>query len=192
MRTTNIVLTGVGGQGILLAGEIISQTALKAGYDVKRSEIHGMSQRGGNVNSHIRFGQKVYSPIVMKGDCDLLIAFEKMESLRSADYLKPDGTIIVNTQRIYPSTVSSGLAKYPENVEEILTSHFRSVIFVDGLKLALEAGNIRTVNIAVLGVAAKRLNIPIEIWEDVIKSRVPQRAIEANLRAFHLGLQMSH
>lgn len=191
MSTTNIVLTGVGGQGILLAGEIISQTALKAGYDVKRSEIHGMAQRGGNVNSHIRFGQKVYSPIVMKGCCDLLVAFEKMESLRSADYLKPDGTIIVNLQRINPSTVSSGFAKYPENVEEILTSHFKSVIFVDGLKLALEAGNIRTVNIAVLGVAAKKLNLPIEIWEEVIATRVPQRVVEANLKAFRLGLQMS-
>lgn len=190
-KITNIIITGVGGQGILLASEILSQSAVQAGFDVKRSEIHGMSQRGGSVNSHIRFGKKVYSPLVMKGECDLLLSFEKMESLRMIEYANPQTTIIVNTQRVNPSTVTSGLATYPENIEDILNSNFKNVIFVDALKLAQSAGNIRTANIALLGVASKVLDIPIEIWENAIAQRVPERAVEVNLKAFHLGLQLS-
>ena len=188
-KITNVILTGVGGQGILLASETLSQAAVQAGYDLKRSEIHGMSQRGGSVNSHIRFGDKIYSPLVMKGDCDLLLAFEKLESLRMADFVKPDGTIVANTQKINPSTVTSGAAAYPENIEDILNSHFKSVLFIDALNLAKEAGNLRTANIALLGVAAKTLDIGIEIWENAIAQRVPEKAIEVNLKAFHLGLQ---
>jgi len=188
-KITNVILTGVGGQGILLASETLSQAAVQAGYDLKRSEIHGMSQRGGSVNSHIRFGDKIYSPLVMKGDCDLLLAFEKLESLRMADFVRPDGTIVANTQKINPSTVTSGAAAYPENIEDILNSHFKSVLFIDALNLAKEAGNLRTANIALLGVAAKTLDIPIEIWENAIAQRVPEKAIEVNLKAFHLGLQ---
>lgn len=188
-EVTNIILTGVGGQGILLASEIISESAVQAGYDVKRSEIHGMSQRGGSVNSHIRFGEKIYSPLVMKGECDLLLSFEKLESLRMADFVKKDGTIIVNDQQINPSSVISGLATYPENIEEILNSHFKSVIFIDALKIAQQAGNPRTANVALLGVASKTLDIPVEIWENVIAQRVPERAVEVNLKAFRMGLQ---
>lgn len=190
-KITNIIITGVGGQGILLASEILSQSAVQAGFDVKRSEIHGMSQRGGSVNSHIRFGKKVYSPLVMKGECNLLLSFEKMESLRMIEYANPQTTIIVNTQKINPSTVTSGLAVYPENIEDILNSNFKNVIFVDALKLAQSAGNIRTANIALLGVASKVIDIPIEIWENTIAQRVPEHAVEVNLKAFHLGLQMT-
>ncbi len=190
-KITNIIITGVGGQGILLASEILSQAAVQAGFDVKRSEIHGMSQRGGSVNSHIRFGKKIYSPLVMKGECDMLLSFEKMESLRMIEYANCKTTIIVNTQKINPSTVTSGLAVYPENIEDLLKSNFKNVIFVDALKLAQEAGNIRTANIALLGVASKVLDIPIEIWENAISQRVPERAVEVNLKAFHLGLQMA-
>ncbi len=190
-KITNIIITGVGGQGILLASEILSQAAVQAGFDVKRSEIHGMSQRGGSVNSHIRFGKKIYSPLVMKGECDMLLSFEKMESLRMIEYANCKTTIIVNTQKINPSTVTSGLAVYPENIEDLLKSNFKNVIFVDALKLAQEAGHIRTANIALLGVASKVLDIPIEIWENAISQRVPERAVEVNLKAFHLGLQMA-
>jgi len=186
---TNIIITGVGGQGILLASEIISESAVLAGYDVKRSEIHGMAQRGGSVNSHIRFGKKIYSPLVMKGECDLLLAFEKLEAIRMADFINKEGTIIVNDQQINPVPVSSGSAVYPENIEEILKKYFPSVIFVNAFELAKQAGNVRTANIALLGVASKKLNIPIDVWEKVIVERVPQRAIEVNLKAFHLGLQ---
>lgn len=186
---TNIIITGVGGQGILLASEIISKAAVQAGFDVKRSEIHGMSQRGGSVNSHIRFGKKIFSPLVMMGECDLLLAFEKLESVRMADFVKRDGTIIVNDQQINPSAVASGTATYPDNIEEILRAHFNSVIFVNALEIAKQAGNLRTANIALLGAASKNLNIPAEIWEDAIVKRVPERAIEVNLKAFQLGLQ---
>ncbi len=188
-ETTNIIITGVGGQGILLASEIISQSAMQAGFDVKRSEIHGMAQRGGSVNSHIRFGEKIYSPLVMKGECDLLLSFEELESLRMADFVKKDGTVIVNTQRINPSTVASGATTYPDDIEETLKRYFPTAVFVDALDLAKQAGNIRTANIALLGSASKKLNIPIEIWEEAIAKRVPEKAIEANLKAFHLGLQ---
>ena len=190
-KITNIILTGVGGQGILLASEIISEAAARAGYDVKKSEIHGMSQRGGSVNSHVRFGEKIYSPLVMKGGCDLLLAFEKLEALRMADFVKEEGAIIVNDQRINPSTVISGAATYPENIEEILNAHFRSVTFMDALKIARQAGNPRTANTVLLGAASKLLNIPLEIWENAILSNVPERAIEVNLRAFRVGLQMA-
>lgn len=186
---TNIILTGVGGQGILLASEIISEVAVQAGHDVKKSEIHGMSQRGGSVNSHVRFGEKIYSPLVMKGDCDLLLAFEKLEALRMAEFVKEEGVIIVNDQRINPSTVISGTAAYPENIKDILNTHFKSVIFMDALRIARQAGNPRTANTVLLGAASKLLNIPVEIWENAIASKVPERAIEVNLKAFRMGLQ---
>jgi len=188
---TNIILTGVGGQGILMASEIISEAAVQVGYDVKKSEIHGMAQRGGSVNSHVRFGEKIYSPLVMKGDCDLLLAFEKLEALRMASFIKEDGAIIVNDQQVNPSTVTSGAATYPENIEEILNIHFKSVTFIDALKIAKAAGNPRAANTALLGAASKLLSIPVEIWEDAIARRVPKRAIEVNLKSFYMGQQDS-
>ncbi len=190
-RITNIILTGVGGQGILMASEIISEAAVRAGYDVKKSEVHGMAQRGGSVNSHVRFGKKVYSPLAIKGDCDLLLAFEKLEALRMADFVKDEGNIIVNDQRINPSTVISGAATYPENIEEILNERFKSVIFMDALKIAQQVGNLRTANTAMLGAASKLLDIPAEIWENAIRSNVPERFIEINLKSFNMGLQMA-
>ncbi len=135
-KITNIILTGVGGQGILMASEIISAAAVEAGYDVKKSEVHGMAQRGGSVNSHVRFGDKIYSPLVMKGDCDLLLAFEKLEALRIADFVNADGSIIANDQRINPSTVISGAANYPENIEAILKKGFKSVTFINAREIA--------------------------------------------------------
>lgn len=190
-KATNIIITGVGGQGVLLASEIISEAAARAGYDVKKSEIHGMSQRGGSVESHVRFGDKIYSPLVMKGDCHLLLAFEKLEALRMADFVREEGNIIVNDQRINPSTVLSGAAKYPENIEEILKGRFKSVVFLDALKVAGEAGNIRTVNTVLLGAASKVLDIPADIWKDVITRSVPGYAIEVNLKAFNMGLRIA-
>jgi len=188
-KVTNIILTGVGGQGILMASEVISEAAVQAGYDVKKSEVHGMAQRGGSVNSHVRFGEKVYSTLVMKDDCDLLLAFEKLEALRMASFVKEDGNIIVNNQRINPSTVISGAAVYPENIEEALKKRFKSVTFVDALKIGQQAGNPRTANTAMLGAASKLLDIPADIWEKAIIQRVPERYIEANLKAFKMGLE---
>ena len=127
----------------------------------------------------------------MKGECDLLLAFEKLEALRMADFVKKEGTIIVNDQQVNPSTVSSGATTYPENIEEILKTYFTSVIFVNAFDLARQAGNLRTANIALLGAASKKINIPIDVWEKAIVQRVPERAIEVNLKAFHLGLQLA-
>jgi len=190
-KITNIILTGVGGQGILMASEIISEAAAQMGYDVKKSEIHGMSQRGGSVNSHVRFGEKVYSPLVVKGDCDLLLAFEKLEALRMADFVKEGGSIVVNDQQIIPTTVISGAATYPDGIEEILKANAKTLTFVDALKIAKEAGNQRAANTVLLGAASKRLNIPLEIWEEAIAKRVPERAIAVNLKSFHMGLQIA-
>jgi len=161
------------------------------GYDVKKSEIHGMSQRGGSVNSHVRFGEKVYSPLVVKGDCDLLLAFEKLEALRMADFVKEGGSIVVNDQQIIPTTVISGAATYPDVTDEILKANVKSLTFVYALKIAKEAGNPRTANTVLLGAASKRLNIPLEIWEEAIAKRVPERAIAVNLKSFHMGLQIA-
>ena len=188
-KITNIILTGVGGQGILMASEIISAAAVEAGYDVKKSEVHGMAQRGGSVNSHVRFGDKIYSPLVMKGDCDLLLAFEKLEALRMADFVKADGSIIANDQRINPSTVISGAATYPENIEAILKKRFKSVTFINAREIAEQAGNPRTANTAMLGAASRLLDIPADIWRKAIIQRVPERAIEANLKSFQIGLK---
>ena len=188
-KVTNIILTGVGGQGILTASEIISEAAVQAGYDVKKSEVHGMSQRGGSVNSHVRFGEKVYSTLVTKGDCDLLLGFEKLEALRMASFVKEGGNIVVNNQRINPTTVISGSAAYPENIEEALKERFKLVTFIDALRIAQQAGNPRTANTAMLGAASKLLDIPADIWEKAIIQRVPERYIEANLRAFQMGLE---
>ena len=191
-KVTNIILTGVGGQGILMASEVISEAAVQAGHDVKKSEVHGMAQRGGSVNSHVRFGEEVYSPLVMKGDCDLLLAFEKLEALRMADFVKEDGSVVVSEQRINPTTVISGAAIYPENIEKILKERLKSVTFIDALKIAQQAGNPRTANTAMLGAASRLLDIPADIWEKAIIQRVPERAVEANLRSFQMGLESNH
>ena len=188
-KITNIILTGVGGQGILMASEVVSEAAVQAGYDVKKSEVHGMSQRGGSVNSHVRFGEKVYSTLVTKGDCDLLLGFEKLEALRMASFVREDGNIVVSNQQINPSSVISGSATYPENIEEALKERFESVTFIDALRIAQQAGNPRTANTAMLGAASKLLDIPAGIWEKAIIQRVPERYIEANLRAFQMGLE---
>ena len=190
-KITNIILTGVGGQGILMASEIVCAAAVQAGHDVKKSEVHGMAQRGGSVNSHVRFGEKVYSTLVMKGDCDLLLAFEKLEALRMADFVKKDGNIIANDQRINPSTVISGMATYPENIEETLRTCLKSVTFIDALEIAQQVGNPRTANTAMLGAASRLLDIPTGIWKEAITQRVPERALEANLKSSQMGLQMA-
>ena len=190
-KITNIILTGVGGQGILMASEIVCAAAVQAGYDVKKSEVHGMAQRGGSVNSHVRFGEKIYSTLITKGGCDLLLAFEKLEALRMVDFVKEDGSVIVNDQRINPTTVISGAATYPENIEESLRKRLKSVTFINALEIAQQAGNLRTANTAMLGAASRLLDIPADVWKEAIIQRVPERALEANLKSFQIGLQMA-
>jgi indolepyruvate ferredoxin oxidoreductase beta subunit len=186
-RITNIRLAGVGGQGILVASEVLCEALLIAGFDVKKSEVHGMAQRGGTVNSDVRFGPKVHSPIIANGMVDILLAFEQMEALRYLPSLKSGGTVIVNEQRILPSSVTSGKTEYPSDINEQLRRHAGSVISVDALGMAKEAGSLRCVNICLLGVLAGYLDVDESIWRAVLAEKFKNKGLEANLRAFALG-----
>ncbi len=186
MSITSIMIVGVGGQGTLLASRILGNTLISAGYDVKVSEVHGMSQRGGSVTTYVRFGEKVWSPIIERGGADIILSFELLEALRALPYLKPDGHIIVNTQQIDPMPVITGAAEYPHGIAEFLTSK-AGVTAVDALALAREAGSIKAVNIVLIGLLAKNTTIPRERWEETIRTTVPPKFLEINLKAFALG-----
>lgn len=186
MKNMNIMVVGVGGQGTLLTSRIIGNVALKAGYDVKLSEVHGMAQRGGSVVTFIRFGEKVSEPVVEVGDADILISFERLEALRYAHFLKKDGTIIVNDCKIEPMTVVIGSAEYPNDVIETLKKE-HNVHVVDGLNIAKELGNSKVLNSVVLGASAKYIGFTEEQWIDTIKQTVPPKTIELNIQAFMMG-----
>ena len=184
---TNILLVGVGGQGILLASEVLSETFMLAGYDVKKSEIHGMSQRGGSVVSHVRYGEKVFSPIVPEGEGDILFGFELMETCRSLSLLKPGGSVIANDLRIPPPSVLMGKESYPEGLADGISARFSDFLLVDGQKLATEAGNPRAANTVLLGAVSKRLDIAEEFWLAALRRMVPSKALEINMKAFMMG-----
>jgi indolepyruvate ferredoxin oxidoreductase beta subunit len=183
----SILLAGVGGQGILRASDILCLAFMASGLDVKKSEVHGMAQRGGCVTSHVRYGQKVYSPIAKKGDVDILVSFEKLEALRYLDYLKPQATIIINEEEIYPPSVNFGDAKYPENIYDRVSIHFKTVKMINALDLARKAGNIRAVNTVLLGVLSTFLDLKSDLWEKVLQEAFPSKSLKANLKAFNLG-----
>jgi indolepyruvate ferredoxin oxidoreductase, beta subunit len=186
--TTNILLCGVGGQGTLLASNLLAECAMEAGFDVKKSEIHGMAQRGGSVVSHVRFGEKINSPIIRKGECDILLSFEELESIRWAEYLKKDGLIITNSQHILPMSVSAGNAVYPKNIQEILSSKSLQTIAVDAIGKAKELGNQKCLNVVLVGLLAKRLTmIDEKIWPEMIKRMLPEKLQKLNLEAFKAG-----
>ncbi len=188
MKTFNIVIVGVGGQGVILASKIISNAALEAGLDVKQSEVHGMSQRGGSVISHVRIGEKVHSPLVTEGEADVVLAFEKLEALRYSHWVKSDGKIIYADTKINPSTVVAGLAKYPENVDEELNNLDCEVIKIDAVNLAKKAGNVKAVNTVLVGALSSLLKgIDKDTWKEVVKKSVPQKVVDVNLKAFELG-----
>ena len=182
-RVTNVLICGVGGQGILLASEILSEAALATGLDVKKSEVHGMAQRGGAVVSHVRFGSEVHSPVIADGEADLLVSFEKMEALRWLHALRPEGSLIVNTQEIVPS----GLDEYPPGIDDELRSRAPGLLVVDALALAREAGNVRAVNTVMLGAFSGLLEFGEDDWRKAIEKHVPPKTAEVNLRAFGLG-----
>lgn len=186
--TKNIMIVGVGGQGTLLTSRILGGIMVEGGYQVKLSEVHGMAQRGGSVVTFVRYGEEVAEPIVEEGQADILIAFERLEALRYAHFLKPDGVIIANDQRIDPMPVVTGAAKYPENILEDLAKENR-VYQVDAQKKALELGNSRVFNIIVLGLAAKHMNFTKQQWLDVIAKTVPPKTIEINQKAFLVGYE---
>ncbi len=184
---TNILLVGVGGQGIIVASEIMADAFLEAGYDIKKSEVHGMAQRGGSVSTHVRFGAKVYSPLIKEGEADLLVAFEELEAMRYLHYLGPKPTIILNEQRLNPPSVSLGKERYPENIFESLSRCAALFKKIAGKDLALQAGDIRTLNIVLLGALSSFLPVPEGIWTENILRRFPPKAHKANLEAFQLG-----
>jgi indolepyruvate ferredoxin oxidoreductase beta subunit len=186
-NVTNILLVGVGGQGILLASEILSEAFMLAGHDVKKSEIHGMSQRGGSVVSHVRFGNEVFSPVVPEGEGDILFGFELLETYRYLPLLKPGAKVIANDFRIYPPAVLLGQQSYPESLAESIRELFPDLLLVDGLKLASEAGNARAANTVLLGAVSKQLDISEDIWCKAIEKMVPGKALDINLMAFRMG-----
>lgn len=190
METKSIMIVGVGGQGTLLASRILGNAVISEGYDVKVSEVHGMSQRGGNVVTYVRYGDKVYSPIIDKGGADMILAFEELEALRALPYLKKGGKIIVNTQRIDPMPVITGAVKYPENIIETLISSGADVTAADALELALKAGNIKAVNVVLIGIMAKNTSVSKKVWVDTIKKTVPEKFLDVNLAAFELGYNL--
>ena len=190
METKNIMIVGVGGQGTLLTSRILGGLTIDAGYDVKLSEVHGMAQRGGSVVTFVRYGEKVYEPIVEEGQADVLIAFERLEAMRYAAYLKKDGVIIVNDQRIDPMPVVTGKAEYPDGIiEELKKSH--RVIAFDAMAEALKLGNSRVFNTVIIGVAAKHMDFDKQQWMDVIAGTVPAKTIELNQKAFEVGYQLA-
>lgn len=186
-KVTNILIVGVGGQGVILASELLSEAAMEAGFDVKKSEVHGMSQRGGVVSSHIRFGAKVHSPLIPAGEADVVLAFEAAEGLRWAHQARPDGLIAINEQRIVPPIAFTKEHYYPDDpVAEARTTSAR-VLAVNALEIAHKVGNPKLVNTVLLGAISNELPIEWEIWERVIRRRVPRGTEEMNLSALKAG-----
>ncbi len=184
---TNILLSGVGGQGIILASDIITQLFLEAGFDVKKSEVHGMAQRGGSVTSHVRFGRKVYSPIIKQGDVDILFSFEQLEGLRWLNYVKPDGVIVLNNHRINPPAVNLGQMEYPKDVPGVIRKKFDKFYLIEGTKLALQAGDIRAANVVLLGAISKLFDLEESLWIETILRHLPAKVHEINRKAFAMG-----
>lgn len=189
-QITNVLLVGVGGQGILLASEILSEAAMLAGFDVKKSEIHGMSQRGGSVVSHVRYGQEVFSPIVPEGEGDILFGFELMETCRSLPLLKPGGTVVANDLQISPPSVLMGQESYPEGLVERIKARFPDFMLLDGQQMASQAGNVRAANTVLLGAVSKKLDIAEPFWMKALEKMVPSKALEVNRKAFQLGREV--
>ena len=186
MKTVNVSLVGVGGQGAILTAKVLVGGLMKAGYDVKMSEVHGMSQRGGSVSTQVHWGEKVYSPIIGKGAADILVAFEKMEAVRYADFLKPDGVAVINDYAMPSATTAAGLAEYPEGCLEAMEGAFRCYT-LDAAKLAAELGNGKCMNIVLFGAMTHALGMDEIDWESVIRETVPPKFLELNLKAYRAG-----
>ncbi len=187
MTATNVLIAGVGGQGIIVAGQVLAKTVVMAGYDVKKSDVHGMAQRGGSVISHVRFGDKIYSPLIPDGEADLLMATERLEALRWLPLVKKGGKLVVNTQIIPPPTVTRGVQPYPKGIVEKLNKFDPEIIAFDCLEVAREAGNPRTATVVLLGALSARLEFDEKLWKKAIRGTVPAKVLEVNLKAFTAG-----
>jgi len=181
------MIVGVGGQGTLLASRLLGSALISQGYDVKVSEVHGMSQRGGAVVTYVKYGESVASPIIEKGEADLILAFELLEAARWFDFIKPEGKLIVNTQQIDPLPVVIGTAVYPEGVLEALRAAGADVMEIDALPMAEQAGSAKAVNVVLIGAMASQTGLPVEVWQTAIKETVPPKFLEMNLKAFESG-----
>ena len=191
-ESTSVVLVGVGGQGTLLASAIIAQAALTTGYDVKTYEVHGMAQRGGSVLAQVRYGEKVYSPLIPKGEASVLASLERTEALRYVDYLAPSGLAVISDQIIIPVTVSSGASAYPELDEAALKQYFPRLVYVSAVERALELGNARAANVILLGALSTKLdNIADDAWQKAIQTCVKPKFVDLNLKAFYLGRDLA-
>ena len=189
MKTRKFLLTGVGGQGTILASNVLAELGIKLGYESKKAEVHGMSQRGGSVVSHVSWGEQVFSPIIPEGEADILISFEKLEAIRFLNGIRPDAMVLINDYEIVPITVSSGIGKYPSN-EEIKSAFApvtKNVHWVKGVEIAGELGNAKAGNVVLLGALSKILEMDAEPWLDVIVARVPPKFVELNKKAFQAG-----
>ncbi|HEX3016219.1 MAG TPA: indolepyruvate oxidoreductase subunit beta [Desulfobacteria bacterium] len=188
---TSILLVGVGGQGTILAAKILSQVAMQQKLDVKMSEVHGMSQRGGSVITYVKFGPQVFSPLIEPGEADYIVSFEKLESLRWAHYLKPGGTLVVNEQEIYPLPVLTGAANYPDHIFDRLAAKNIKVVKCNAARLAEQCGNIKAANVVLMGVLAHESAISKQAWLEAIEQKVPARFLALNKAAFEVGYSLA-
>lgn len=187
--TKSIILVGVGGQGAILVSKVLTAGLVKAGFDVKMSEVHGMAQRGGSVSTQVRFGEKVYSPIIGLGQADILVAFEKMEAVRYAAFLKPNGIAIINDHAIVPMSVAAGQAQYPEGTVQAMQKAFETVV-VDASGIAEELGNPRCQNIVLFGAMTKALKLDQVDWEEILRETLSPKILDINLTAFQKGREV--
>ena len=187
----NILFCGVGGQGILLASEVTAYSLLAVGMEVRKSEVHGMAQRGGSVTAQLRYGDRVYSPLISPGEADIVVAFELMEAVRYLPFMHADTKVIVNTHKIYPPAVATGKMDYPENVLAELTSRDIQVKELDAFKIASKVGEVRAVNIVMVGVLSTYLPIEEQVFMDVLNERIPERFRAVNIKAFQEGLRIA-
>jgi indolepyruvate ferredoxin oxidoreductase beta subunit len=187
--TINFILAGVGGQGTILASDLLAQVGMEAGYDVKQAEVHGMAQRGGSVSSHVRWGSVVYSPLIAVGEADIMVAFEQIEALRTIHFLRPGGAVVVNQQAIAPITVSAGSALYPsmDTLRSALAQVTERVYWAPALDIARALGNDKVTNVVLLGALSALLDVPERGWLKAIESRVPARFLQLNQQAFQRG-----
>lgn len=190
-KVTNILIVGVGGQGTLLTSRIIAQVAVQMGFDVKVSEIHGMAQRGGSVVSQVRYGSQVFSPIISKGEADIILAFEKIEAARWLDYLKPEGMVIINNERVNSLPVMSGKVKYPDHIHEKVAELVPKTTIVDATDIAVRCGNFRAANVVLVGMLSQAMGIPAEEVEKAVTAIVPAKALDVNLKAFREGFKLA-
>ncbi len=186
-KAKSVIIVGVGGQGTLLASRVLGSAMLSRGVDVKVSEVHGMSQRGGSVVTYVRYGDKVYSPVIEQGEADIVLAFEALEAARFLPWLKPGGTVVVNTQQIDPMPVITGTAAYPQDIIGAVKEQGVKVVAFDALRLAEAAGSVKAVNVVLIGAMASRLEVDKEVWIETIRATVPPKFIDMNLKAFELG-----